>query len=181
VLGEWTWVEHPHGRRRLEMMIHPGDHVPVGTARCRCGFYAYHVKRDGGDFSGAVDGIVEGYGVVTVGSKGFRCQKARILALVPRRGPVGWFLVGFALLLLGLLITPKGVFDYIVAGADVLVGMLSIGLGIWIAAKEPWLTPWEVRRLKRRYPDARFFWSMKAARAAFPLSGPPAQVLEDAA
>lgn len=59
----------------------PG-HRP-GSLGCRCGFYAYfnlgynphHSPRN-------VLGLIEGYGVVTVGNRGFRCEKARIVALI---------------------------------------------------------------------------------------------------
>lgn len=62
----------------------PENHMP-GSLRCQCGYYAYfteasnpyHVERQG-----VIEGIVEGYGLVTVGTKGFRAQRARIVALV---------------------------------------------------------------------------------------------------
>lgn len=44
-----------------------------------CGFWAYH---DGSRYdAGDVDGVIEGYGKTTVGTKGFRCEKARVVAL----------------------------------------------------------------------------------------------------
>lgn len=60
----------------------------VGSLACECGFYAYF---DGGDdyhskASMAVTGIVEGYGHVVAGVRGFRAEKARVLALIkPKR------------------------------------------------------------------------------------------------
>lgn len=60
----------------------------VGSLTCECGFYAYF---DGGDdyhskASMAVTGIVEGYGHVVAGVRGFRAEKARVLALIkPKR------------------------------------------------------------------------------------------------
>jgi hypothetical protein len=58
--------------------------------RCGCGVWAYW-KLDSGDvnrFSPTsrglpVLGIIEGYGRVLLGEKGFRCQKAKIVALAP--------------------------------------------------------------------------------------------------
>lgn len=46
---------------------------------CQCGFWAY----DEGGFKahGSVVGVIEGYGKTTVGTKGFRSEKARIVAL----------------------------------------------------------------------------------------------------
>lgn len=74
----------------------------VAAKHCDCGFYAYF---DGGndylsDTSGfyvmsftaerdsapRIGAIVEGYGVCTVGSRGFRASKARILAFVDPQG-----------------------------------------------------------------------------------------------
>lgn len=44
-----------------------------------CGLWAYH---DGTAYeAGDVHGVIEGYGRTTVGTKGFRCEKARIVAL----------------------------------------------------------------------------------------------------
>lgn len=55
----------------------------IGSLGCTCGFYAYfdrghnpHHKQSN------ILGIVEGFGVMTVGSRGFRCSKARIRALI---------------------------------------------------------------------------------------------------
>lgn len=54
-------------------------HGPVASPRCTCGFYAYY---DGTIYApGRITGIIEGYGHVTVGTKGFRCEKAIIRAL----------------------------------------------------------------------------------------------------
>lgn len=64
---------------------------PVGSLECRCGFYAFFSTRN--DYMGNgcdcavcqkdwVAGIIAGYGIVTIGSKGFRANKARIVALV---------------------------------------------------------------------------------------------------
>lgn len=63
-------------------------HTLAGV-NCGCGFYAYF---DGGNDYGdpsRVTAIIEGYGVCTVGARGFRASKARLLALVnkPKRRP----------------------------------------------------------------------------------------------
>lgn len=60
-------------------------------ADCACGFYAYHDNAvngygiHSGSDGRSVIGIVEGYGRIVLGPKGFRCQKARIVALVVPR------------------------------------------------------------------------------------------------
>lgn len=56
--------------------------VPTGhrfDPACQCGFWAY----DEAGFTphGSVVGVIEGYGKVTVGTKGFRAEKARIVGL----------------------------------------------------------------------------------------------------
>lgn len=60
-----------------------GDHR-VANAHCTCGFYAYFDGGNDYDRFHTITGIVEGYGTVTVGSRGFRAAKARIVALVDR-------------------------------------------------------------------------------------------------
>ena len=63
------------------------EHKPA-PKHCSCGFYAYHKhavpQRTTTEviFEGHIRGILEGYGTVTVGSKGFRAEKANILALI---------------------------------------------------------------------------------------------------
>lgn len=48
---------------------------------CSCGFWAYHDgAADYGDESGVV-GIIKGYGKTVVGERGFRCEKAEIVAV----------------------------------------------------------------------------------------------------
>ncbi|MGZ4807633.1 MAG: hypothetical protein ACXV5U_14750 [Ilumatobacteraceae bacterium] len=46
---------------------------------CKCGFWAY--DEAGFEELGDVVGVIEGYGKATIGTKGFRCEKARIVAL----------------------------------------------------------------------------------------------------
>lgn len=61
----------------------PPEPHRVGSLSCTCGFYAYF---DNGPNTyhapSNVQGLVEGYGVTTVGTRGFRAEKARIKALI---------------------------------------------------------------------------------------------------
>lgn len=57
------------------------EHTP-GSAGCQCGFWAYFDGSNDYEDSSRVTAIVEGQGVVTVGTKGFRAEKAEIVALV---------------------------------------------------------------------------------------------------
>lgn len=55
---------------------------------CRCGFYAYwtlnHHALGWSPFEHYIVGVIEGFGKTTIGERGFRCEKARIVALAPR-------------------------------------------------------------------------------------------------
>jgi hypothetical protein len=57
---------------------------PDSMATCPHGFYAYydgsHDFRTGDKY---VAGVIEGYGETVIGTRGFRCMKARIVALQP--------------------------------------------------------------------------------------------------
>jgi hypothetical protein len=55
-----------------------GAHLPD----CACGFYAYYDgSNDYLDSGKTITAVVEGYGSTVIGSRGFRCAKARIVAL----------------------------------------------------------------------------------------------------
>src|SRR5690606_6306276 len=58
---------------------------------CQCGFYAYW-GLDGNALGAGwspwehyIVGVIDGFGKTTIGELGFRCEKARIVALAPRR------------------------------------------------------------------------------------------------
>jgi hypothetical protein len=83
---------------------HPDHEPPVEfdakrDLECGCGFWAYWQLDPGRRWNGSlpVMGIIEGTGRVLIGEKGFRSQKARIIALVPvfrveasRQESYGW-------------------------------------------------------------------------------------------
>lgn len=49
---------------------------------CKCGFYGYYDgSLDYADNWSSVNGVVEGSGLVSIGPRGFRAEKARLLAL----------------------------------------------------------------------------------------------------
>jgi hypothetical protein len=48
---------------------------------CKCGFYGYYDGSNDYGKPARVSGVVEGYGEVVVGTRGFRATKARIVAL----------------------------------------------------------------------------------------------------
>ena len=55
-------------------------HHEVGRRDCGCGFYAYFDRKS--SFIGHINGVVESYGKVTAGTKGFRAQKAKVVGIV---------------------------------------------------------------------------------------------------
>jgi hypothetical protein len=64
---------------------HRDDGHDVAKVGCSCGYYAFFHDEDTNQYQGAY-GIIEGTGVCTVGSLGFRAAKARLLAVVrPKR------------------------------------------------------------------------------------------------
>lgn len=71
-------------REKVELELLKADSSHIGTLRCECGFYGYfdegsnpyHTKGD------TIRGLIEAYGRLTVGTRGFRAEKAVIVALV---------------------------------------------------------------------------------------------------
>lgn len=58
--------------------------IPHRVERCECGFYAYFGGADEyyvRPSTSYASGVIEGYGQVVLGTKGFRAAKARVLAL----------------------------------------------------------------------------------------------------
>lgn len=55
----------------------------VGKVSCTCGFYAYFDgANDYKDGAIRISGLIEGFGVCSVGDRGFRSSKARLVALI---------------------------------------------------------------------------------------------------
>lgn len=79
-------VEAPRdgcGAEGCDGHTHPHPQPHSFDPDCGCGFWAYdeHSFSEHGD----VVGVIEGYGRTTIGTKGFRCEKARIVALCRER------------------------------------------------------------------------------------------------
>lgn len=56
------------------------EHVLAGV-ECKCGFYAYTDGSNDYRHNTNASAVIEGYGLVTVGSQGFRAEKAKLRAL----------------------------------------------------------------------------------------------------
>lgn len=77
--GGWSW-------HTTEERTRTDEHRP-GAQGCQCGFWAYFDGSDEFSSSDRITAVVRGQGVVTVGSKGFRAEKAEIVALVDPNRP----------------------------------------------------------------------------------------------
>ena len=60
-----------------------GDHA-APAAGCRCGIYGWYDPSDTGMLRAGVFGVVEASGLVVMGERGFRAERARIVAVVSR-------------------------------------------------------------------------------------------------
>jgi hypothetical protein len=68
----------PKPRPRSVPLAHP-----AGTLSCQCGFYAYFdLAHNPHHLASNVLGLIEGYGTMTIGERGFRASKAHIVALI---------------------------------------------------------------------------------------------------
>lgn len=80
----WTRLEYPEPAKYFLDAVKRAEAYPTHLDVCVCGFYAYFARsRHEYASSGSVAGVVEGYGETVVGKKGFRCRKAKIVALAP--------------------------------------------------------------------------------------------------
>lgn len=165
----------------------------VGQVACTCGYYAYF-DRGANVYheSGQVKGVIEGSGVVTVGTRGFRAEHAKIVALVaPKRDgrpldrlsravkPAGWgcWMGGIFLALGSITGATIGVSSgypywaalYLAAA----LGTLTAYLGFRSIDVPPARSLDRFDLARRNYPDVKVYRSMRAAVAAHPLTEPP--------
>lgn len=73
------WVPGPAGDMTLER--EPGHRA--GTAECWCGYWAHYDGSHSYHAPTRAAAVIEGHGLVTLGTSGFRAEKARLVALVP--------------------------------------------------------------------------------------------------
>lgn len=82
IAGRSEWVP---GENLAECLVYPYPHE-ITTRWCSCGFYAYFDEESlSSSFTTLLTGLIEGYGNVTVGSRGFRAEKARIVCLIDKQ------------------------------------------------------------------------------------------------
>lgn len=174
----------------------------AGEMPCSCGYYAYFDRGHNPHHNGAqVEGIVQGHGVTTVGSRGFRAERAEIVALIKpgrvRRGdrPLDGLAarcygagpavagVGFAAAFVGFIFGVAGTTQWgpLATPAFLLpiIGALMIYLGfrsidVHFDGEITPRLPFDL--VQANYPDVPVFRSRRAAMRAFPLTPPPPPV-----
>lgn len=86
------WLPGENTAECLSGMRHPPEMVPVRQG-CGCGFWAYWAEdpAKGTSYvqSPDVAGMVEGWGRYRAGTRGFRCAKAKLLAVCVQPGQMG--------------------------------------------------------------------------------------------
>lgn len=94
--GGWVVNENVYTKKRpidfriqADNPVHPHE---VTLPECKCGLYAYtdekSLKANSRTHGDTVFGLVRAHGLVTQGTKGFRAQKAEIVALTKPQGAV---------------------------------------------------------------------------------------------
>lgn len=82
----YTWCAGVNNAwcHRNRIQLHweePADHRLMGLG-CTCGFYAYYCEAHTYRNNASIEGVIEGFGRCVVGSRGFRCERAIVRALV---------------------------------------------------------------------------------------------------
>lgn len=154
----------------------PGVEHRRAQAECTCGFYAYfHAKHNSyGRYAQTVNGIIEGVGLASVGNKGFRIEKARVVALVK---PAGYLAITIALLWLAMIVR------FAFYGGISWIDLVYV-LPAYITARNlQWITliRWRFSRTRRRYPDIPVYRTYREAVEAHPLTRLPGYVEPDSA
>lgn len=159
----------------------------VASKECHCGYYAYF--DEGGNphhNEGNVLGLIEGYGVTTVGSRGFRSAKAKLVALIgePVKQPVRywrspWLWIYFVCflgnLIVALLAVTKTEWQQfgINGGATTFAAIFMRQQFRRVRRNTASSTSYLPERTRALYPDVPVYPSLAAALAEHPLTPPP--------
>lgn len=141
-------------------ITHDPNHQ-VASLGCSCGYYAYFDGNDNEFQHGVnVEGLVEAWGKITIGEKGFRAAKARIVALVV---PVDIHPSNWASKLTHRLgcdskwYRPHAwSYPYLAAEGGCTLPLFPV--------------PHQMKTIINRYPSAKLFNSMDDAMKAFPVT-----------
>lgn len=84
-VGKWgPTINQARCAINADSVSRPPEHGPTPELACSCGFYAFNAIPDPGDAYGPVWGIIEAAGRIIMCKRGFRAERARIIALSPR-------------------------------------------------------------------------------------------------
>lgn len=178
-----------NGRQTNSPPMVPTRPEPHSLADCSHGFYAYYDGSNDYKADSRISAVVEGYGETLIGTRGFRSEKAKIVALcVPDSGKGSWRSRLSSSLLLAWLWGASAVLNGYLAvhrffDGEVGMAILSIALaGLAVAlvvlnarafsartvAAGKGVPAATVEKIRRNYPDAEVFTSFAAMVAAFP-------------
>lgn len=160
----------------------------VGALDCTCGYYAYFDGANDYGSSRRVTAIIEGFGVTTVGTRGFRSAKARLVALVLPTQRLAWYHrlarwmddvagpLGFAIGVLGAIWGVIGGIALLDGGHTVwgtlLLALTPLFVLTLLASMHGVDCEHDgsVQLVRRNYPDVPVYRTKRAALAAHPLS-----------
>lgn len=162
------------------------------ASKCSCGYYAYYDGSNDYGKPGRVSAVIEGYGETVIGTRGFRAQKARIVALsmdskAPKRRrwmiATWWFVIAAQLLSLTANVARLGSTGPSTATViGIVLNLAFMGYGTWalVAARKKRRSDADAAELsvallskvQRNYPDVPVFASFKAMVQAFPPDQP---------
>lgn len=150
------------GRKRRQGELSSAAVAPVEAVKpkhtlaglgCKCGYYAYFDGMNDYMHTGRIAAVVEGFGVYTIGTRGFRTSKARLVALI--KPPMG-----------------QSAYDYGFAA-------LTFGGNRAPATKDS-MTPLLWSYVQRNYPDVPVFETQDEALSENPLYQPETPTPETA-
>lgn len=182
--NEYT-IDPRTGRRKFI------EHRP-GMKDCHCGFYSYFSRHwDEYWQPGRVRAIIEGYGICSVGSRGFRSEKAKVVALVLPGGSKkshwckwAWRMqkMEFGAIMIGMVLAVSGptwVSQLVLTKSPWFAPLyLLCGLGILMIAGAFHSISCDFKevihfdKIRKKYPDIPVFHTEEQATKAFPLTTP---------
>lgn len=162
----------------------PHNEVPhqIGSVGCTCGYYAYFDRKANRyQMPGNVLGLIQGYGTATTGSRGFRAEKAKLLALIDERYKRDYFFgsrgAGLSRSALWVLVASFAVFLFALgqwqgalAPASAALAMIGLHLFDWKGSPRPKKSI--SAAIRRNYPEIPVYDSVNRALKDFPLTYP---------
>jgi hypothetical protein len=163
------------------------DHA-IGCTPCFCGYYAYTTGKNPYFRQQRrlpmIQGIIEGSGVVTEGSKGFRAAKAELMGVVDpnaknwhQPGSRGQIAIDVVFLATYVLNAVLRVAEHHYWSALLWVGLCGMFVVFLrrdlIKRGSTIVDPELIHRVQEKYPEVEVFTSLRKLRKAYPLSRQP--------